>query len=186
MVSNIIMLIGPNAIGKTTTVRRLCKKYGSILIGVLADNQITIFDGVDQKEKGWQSGEENERVAIARKYERLGKMVLVEAAAGYGVRIAKAFTAPFVFCVTCSGKQSSENIRQRCIRTNKEFRADYWTPEKCSYDSERRHVNFCQSSIPADRWATVRVENQEDGWVEFDAQFSRVFVRLRNQRLLNG
>lgn len=176
--NNVICLLGPNAIGKTTAVRRWCEKYGDKLVGVLADTQISIINGEEIRDKGWQSGDVEERERLAAKYEAMNRVVVVEAAAGYGVRVSKAFKNPVCICVVCSGKASRANIESRCVAKGKEFRGDFWTADKCSYDSERRHVTHCKKSNLES--VIVRVENRETDWEKADEEFSKLFMKIHN------
>jgi hypothetical protein len=177
---NVIVMLGPNAIGKTTAVRRWCERYPNRLVGVLADSQIKIEYGVETPWKGWHTSDDMERRSLAKQCEQLNKVCVVEAASGYGVRIAKAFSKPMLFLVTCSGEASRNNIQRRCEAKGKAFKGEYWTAAKCGYDSSRRHVNFATDSLH--KYVEVAVEGMED-WPAADQEFYNLFREINNRLL---
>lgn len=178
----IIGLSGPNAIGKTTAVRRWCLRYPS-LIAALADNQRETT-GADWEKvlssppnlHTWKHDikEKEERV----EYHRSADSITV-------IDSARTTCLNFflpgepILLVTCSWEAMERNLRERCEKSEKTYRADYWDRKKLEYESSRRYLGWRQKYTNLDAKA-FSIEDREKDWEAVDDYFGSLYRRLNN------
>lgn len=177
----IIGMIGANAVGKTTAVRRWCQRY-TRLVGVCCDSQIQIMDGRESPSKGWQ-GTDAARQALIRKYQAMDRVVVLEGAAGYGCRIIREAKPVHTLIIVTNEDSMKAFLRDRCGRRGKEFRADYWTPKKLQYEGNHRCMNFARKELFHLDYTVVEINDQEKDWAEGDVVFGKLFRRYNRRSL---
>lgn len=172
-----ITLVGPNAIGKTTAVRRWVARY-SKLVAISADLQLVFRDGEETRQKGW-SGTAEQKQQLVDEYQSLQRVVVVESARTDILRFSR--NNGFLLLVTCSAESHRQHLIQRCTAKEKKFRDDYWTLGKCAYESQRRYVNSAKENFDSNRTHMFTVNDQERDWPVVDEYFGQLFRRLHNQ-----
>jgi hypothetical protein len=174
-----ICMVGPNAIGKTTAVERWSKRYGDKLTAISCDNQRVIVGESVTKELGW-SGTAAEKQALVNKYRDLPQVTLIESARTDIVRFLHGQGNLLV--VTCEPAEHRRHLQARCARSNKLFREDYWTFEKCRYESTRRYVNSANTNFHPRQVKIIELKTYDD-WSIVDTYFYSLFRSLYNSTL---
>lgn len=174
----VIALCGPNAVGKTTAARRWAARYPR-LVACLCDVRGLIQEGIETKDSHcWKK----HRGLLAERYRALAqsRVVLVESASGYGLRIAQDVEAQHWIVLVCSWQASLVQRKARCARTGKVFKEKAWTPTRLGYESERRMLNAV-SGLPPVRYKVFRVEDQSQDWEVVDEYFCALYRKLHNE-----
>lgn len=179
-----IGLVGPNAIGKTTAVKRWCLRYHG-LVGALADDQREIdwrTAGGDHRDlpvnaRGWKGTVEEKAALVAAARER-EEIVVVDSART--TALEALLPGEHVLMVVCEAQTLMDNLRQRAEERGKKFDEEYWSLKKCGYESMTRYTNFrsrCRGTI-----ALFRVDDRERDWPVVDRYFGNLYRRLWNGR----
>jgi len=183
----LIVMVGPNAIGKTTAAARWYESYPS-LVSVSCDNGLVRANGLSNviprdREKGW-SGSVEEKTALVRKYRDLERVVLIESARTDIVRFAEG--EGWLLVVTCNGPTHKRHLQARCEAKRKRFREDYWTDQKLTYESFGRYNNAANRYWDCAKTERFVVEDQETDWARIDDWFGTLFRKLHNGLIRNS
>jgi hypothetical protein len=171
----VICMVGPNAIGKTTAVERWSRRYGDRLTLISCDNQRVIIGNRVEKEVGW-SGTAHQKQELCDKYLKAPGVTLIESARTDIVRFMRR--QGHLFVVVCCGASHGEHMRARCaLKKKKEYRVDYWTPEKLSYESKRRYVNSARANFHPAQTSIIEVDRYEQ-WKRVDKQLDELLQTL--------
>ena len=175
-----IALIGPNACGKTTAVRRWCKKYPR-LTGCLCDVRKVVAGGAEARDDFCWKSHPAECLAKYAGHDR----VVFEGASSYGCRIAARTQAEFVIVVTVPAPAMLGMLEARAALVGKRFRGDYWDLARCGYEGSRRCVNYAGKNFAPGQWREFVVGSYAD-WAQIDVFFSGLYARLNNAMLRPG
>lgn len=169
-----VALIGPNACGKTTAVRRWCRKY-TRLTGCLCDVRGVLAGGVEARDElSWKT----HPAECVAKYADCDRLV-VEGASSYGCRIATRTKAEFVVVVSVPAPAMMKMLSDRAALVGKRFRDDFWTLDRCRYEGSRRCVNYATKNFEPGRWREFVVADYAD-WAPIDDFFRGLYGKLNN------
>lgn len=180
----IIALIGPHAIGKTTAVKNWLDHYGRYGLRVVNcdNNRLTYLNDneiVEEREPRW-SGSTEEKQAVAKECADSPEIFVVEGNTARAIPWMKTTSLVCILHVYTSPEGFQSMMRERCEKTNKTYRDDYWDYTKLSYESSRRFNNF-HGKHPHHRVIAQAIYNREDDWKTVTEIFGREFRQLYNQ-----
>lgn len=171
-----INMVGPHAIGKTTTIRRWAARYSG-LTAISCDLNLIIHDGVESRERGWQ-GTADEKRKLVEKYQQANQVTVVESARTTTLQFIKP--NDHVIVVTCDWQLFKQHMLDRCEAKGKKFRAEYWTDGKLQYECGGRYLNFAAKHLTNCNVITRRIVDQQRDWAELDEVFYSLYRRLNN------
>lgn len=174
----LISVFGPNAIGKTTAVKRWRKRYKSMCTFIDADLNLVMEGEAEWREKGW-SGTIEEKRALVTKYRALPKVTVVVTA-----RTATWIQpGDYVLILSCDWKTHEKHIRARCDAKGKRFRDDFWTEKVLRGESSRRYINFGAKYVDEGHLVHKVIEDQARDWPVVDEAFYRLFRKVHNEMI---
>ena len=178
----LISVIGPHAVGKTTALKKWSNKFKDINF-VHADNCIEFNSkGMYRKEKKWM-GTSQDKVELTQKCKDDSEIWVVEGNTPRNTPWLKYVQSDAVIHVYTSPDRFREFMKARCDKRGKQFREDYWTPQKLYYESYNRFNNLRLKNWEG--WeldfAEFEISNYSD-WRKIDFHFYKLAYRLLNDR----
>lgn len=177
----IIGLCGPNAIGKTTALRRWCDHYPK-LYGAFADVQLETVGRVDTRVREWK-GTVEDKAKLVQQHRETGHILVVDSART--MALEALHKTDQIILVLCTGPTMGRNIKARCEEKGKKYREDYWTKTKLEYEASKRYRNWVWSKAKCD-YKVFWVEEYERDWPPIDEYFASLYRRAHNQKLREG
>jgi deoxyadenosine/deoxycytidine kinase len=175
----VIGISGPNAIGKTTACYRWLRMLPGKLEAAIADGQWEARSETDRTRiREWNGTNEQKGILVAQK--RADSMITIVDSARTTPLLHFEPTDP-VILVTCTAELLEQFIRNRCERSNKKYRADYWTESKLGYESHRRYLNFASTYLHPSQVHHFTIRDQAKDWPAVDRCFIRIFAKLHNK-----
>lgn len=179
----VIGLSGPNAIGKTTAVKRWCARYPGKLLGALADDQREVVsDGgeVDHltmpcNAREWK-GTTEQKTALVEKHRQSDQVVVIDSARTTALNCFLP-DEPIIL-VWCSPELLFTMLRDRAKARGKPFQENYWK-DKVIYESKISYANFAAKEIG--RVKMFEIRDREKDWPAVDEYFGQLYRRLHNE-----
>ncbi len=154
---SVIALIGPHAIGKTTTIYRWAKRYSRLVAKecdhLYGENPLKEIDLSD-------------------------KVVVLEGSSAQANRWLPGVSQNVVHIISvyCSGPVLLERM---VARSKKAFNYDYWDDKKLAYEAKARLDNLLRLRLPKISVTEYLVDKYED-WDKVDLGFRKIFVPINN------
>lgn len=180
-VTNLVHMIGPNAIGKTTALERWGAKY-SHLNCISCDtggHGARLVDGSWIPTEGDWKGDKLGRQKLVGEVRSLPQVSVLESARTT-TTTSFALATEQVIVVMTSGRLLGENLRLRCEAKSKQFKSSYWTSDKLEYEASRRYLNFARKSLRPGQYKIFNLINRQTDWQQVDEYFGSIYRKLHN------
>jgi hypothetical protein len=157
----VIGLIGPHAVGKTTALRR----YG---------DRLGVYPLDDLREQYPDNAAKAALVAELREGPTVG---VIESARGFSGFLSAFRPDDHVIALVCPEPVGRAWLVER--RGGRPL-SGYWTERRLSYECDR-HIRNWHDRLPSSKLFTVTDRARD--WMEIDAYFAAIFRRLHNAAL---
>lgn len=170
------MVTGPNSSGKTTAVERATAGYAR-------DNRLIVSYADNRDRRMYQGDAEQMANLIQDLWLSPAQVVIVE-----GTRVPTLVERVYrrypnerellAFVTQTSPEDMETQLRNRCLKTGKRFRDDYWTRNKLVYEGSRRYRMSVPRFVPEEKifWATVAADYGEA--IEMSARMHQQLVGI--------